>query len=161
MSLEDKFSAGFRISETCWVWVKAKTSAGYGVIYQGVCRRRVYAHRASYEIHVGPIPPGMVIDHICHRTCCVNPLHLRAVTQVQNLENRGGLNTNNSSGSRGVSWKKDMKKWRVSAKHNGEQYHGGYFRDLADAERAAVELRNQIHTHNDRDRQSDSYVRKI
>lgn len=40
------------------------------------------------------------------------------------------------------------------AMHHGRTYHGGYFHDLADAERAAIALRNSLFTHNDTDRRS-------
>ncbi len=43
------------------------------------------AHRVSYELHKGPIPDGLFIDHICRTRCCVNPNHLRAVTHAQNM----------------------------------------------------------------------------
>lgn len=66
----------------CVVWVGALTN-GYGRF--GHAGRVVYAHRWSYEQFVGPIPDGLVIDHLCRRPACVNPLHLRAVTQSQNL----------------------------------------------------------------------------
>ena len=46
---------------------------------------RVYAHRFAYEIAYGPIPEGKVIDHICGLESCVNPRHLQAITQRQNV----------------------------------------------------------------------------
>lgn len=47
----------------------------------------VYVHRLSYEMHTGPIPDGLIIDHICRVPLCVNPAHLRAVTYRDNLMN--------------------------------------------------------------------------
>lgn len=43
-----------------------------------------YAHRAAYEAAYGPIPKGLVIDHLCRNTECCNPEHLEAVTQRVN-----------------------------------------------------------------------------
>lgn len=52
-------------------------SNGYGRLsWAGVER---LAHRLSYEMHTGPIPPGLTIDHLCKTTGCVNPAHLEAV----------------------------------------------------------------------------------
>ena len=56
---------------------------GYGVrYYQG---RQQRAHRISYEMAVGPIPDGLVIDHLCRNRACIRPGHLEAVTQRENI----------------------------------------------------------------------------
>ena len=67
----------------CWLWQNASTPPGYGVFY--LWGKQTYAHRASYELHVGPIPEGLVIDHLCRNRRCVNPEHLEPVTQRINL----------------------------------------------------------------------------
>lgn len=46
------------------------------------------SHRLSWFLKYGDIPPGMLVDHKCHNTLCVNPSHLRLVTPKQNSENR-------------------------------------------------------------------------
>lgn len=42
------------------------------------------AHRWSYEHFEGPIPKGLVLDHLCLYPACVNPLHLEPVTVGEN-----------------------------------------------------------------------------
>jgi HNH endonuclease len=84
-TLLERLFAKFTVSDGCWEWTAAKTN-GYGRIGRG--RRgdgHVYAHRAIYEILVGPIPDGLVIDHLCRNRSCVNPDHMEIVTHKENI----------------------------------------------------------------------------
>lgn len=67
----------------CIVWTASGNGAGYGAMYIAK-GKRVLAHRWSYEYYVGPIPDGLVLDHLCRNPKCVNPEHLEAVTQRVN-----------------------------------------------------------------------------
>lgn len=69
--------------EECWIWEGARDSRGYGCIQFGGRPRK--SHRVSYELHIGPIPEGLVIDHLCRNARCVNPAHLETVTQRENV----------------------------------------------------------------------------
>lgn len=72
----------------CWIWQLSTTSDGYGkATVQG---RRLYAHRVSYEEHVGPIPEGLTIDHLCGVRACVNPAHLEPVPLAENIRRGQG-----------------------------------------------------------------------
>ncbi len=63
----------------CWLWTAGVGRGDYGRVRVGSLTQ--YAHRVSYELFRGPIPAGMVLDHLCRVHCCVNPAHLEAVTQ--------------------------------------------------------------------------------
>lgn len=68
----------------CWEWRgKIDKSTGYGRFKMG--GKSPTAHRLSYEWSVGPIPDGLVIDHLCRNRRCVNPAHLEPVTQQVNV----------------------------------------------------------------------------
>jgi hypothetical protein len=137
----------------CWNWMAATYSNGYG--HFGLSAERgAIAHRYAWEELVGPIPEGLLLDHECHNRRCVNPGHLRHATQKQNLENVGGLRSDNRSGVRGVSRRSDGKSWRARVYHNGAEHNLGSFASLADAEVAATAARNQLFTHNNLDRKS-------
>lgn len=85
-------------TDTCWLWRGATNNRGYGQMVVGSLldgsKRKVLVHRLSYELLVGPIPEGLVIDHVRNRGCthqtCVNPAHLEAVTQRENLRRGDG-----------------------------------------------------------------------
>lgn len=65
-------------SGDCWEWLGSKEAAGYGKW------RGWRVHRYSYTEFVGPIPDGLVIDHLCRNKGCVNPDHLEPVTIREN-----------------------------------------------------------------------------
>jgi len=70
----------------CWEWNLGK-SHGYGQIrvHEIWGDTPIYAHRASYLIHKGPIPTGMVVRHRCDNPSCLNPEHLLLGSQADNI----------------------------------------------------------------------------
>lgn len=70
----------------CWIWQGATTN-GYGIV--GLGRRQDgtrNTHRVTYEHKNGPVPAGLVLDHLCRTPRCCNPDHLEAVTQQVNVD---------------------------------------------------------------------------
>lgn len=147
--LKSRFWKNVQRSEGCWIWDGSLNESGYGII--GYQKETLRAHRVSWELHMGSIPEGMQIDHKCRNRQCVNPDHLRIATQKQNSENttsrKGAI-----SEYRGVTWNARRNKWVAQATHNGRLHFAGYFEVEEEANKAAIELRNEIFTYNYLDR---------
>lgn len=73
----------------CWDYNGYRTRDGYG---RAMWSRRLWlTHRMVYTLMIGPIPDGLVMDHLCKNTSCCNPEHLEVVTRSENTR-------------RGTSW---------------------------------------------------------
>jgi hypothetical protein len=70
-----------RIPEsTCWYFDGVLGRTGYAQL-----KGHKMVHRLAYETYVGPIPEGMVLDHLCRERSCFNPAHLEVVTPYENF----------------------------------------------------------------------------
>lgn len=92
---EERFWVKVDKSGSCWNWMASKR-LGYGSFRKNPGEPMVSAHRLSYQSIKGDIPAGLVLDHLCRNKACVNPDHLEAVTQKENMD-RGLLRFVNSS----------------------------------------------------------------
>lgn len=138
-----RFWAKVNKTDTCWLWTASKTSNGYGQFNPGGRSRPRPAHRVSWELVNGPIPHGSVMDHICFTPLCVNPQHLRPVTQQLNAEykRRGGMPIP-VSGLRGVYWAGT--RWVARVRHRGVDHNLGRYDDKEEAGRAAAAKRAEL-----------------
>lgn len=142
-TVEESFAYRTREAENgCIEWTGSTVNGGYGHFRKGGKNHR--AHRYAWAQANGPIPEGMVIDHLCHNPACVNVDHLRAVTQAQNTQNLRGPHRGSKSGLRGVYWDSRSDKWYVQVKAGGRVHSGGYFEDKEEAGRVAAEMRARL-----------------
>lgn len=89
-TLDERFHEKYLVNEStgCWEWQAA--------LFQDTGRpsfaNRI-AYRAGYELLIGPIPEGLVLDHLCCNPICVNPSHLQPVTQEENRRRQAARQT--------------------------------------------------------------------
>lgn len=90
---EERFWSKVEKTQGCWLWIGNRSRrGGYGKIANR--EGSTLAHRISYEMAIGPIPEGLVIDHLCGEQSCVRPDHLEAVT----------VQVNSSRAASGRAW---------------------------------------------------------
>jgi hypothetical protein len=81
--LAERFWDYVRVTDGCWPWTGGAYPNGYGKTSDS--GKHVLAHRASYTLHVGPIPDGAHIMHRCDNRLCVRPDHLVPGSQADNM----------------------------------------------------------------------------
>ena len=80
--------------DSCWRWTGAHSIKGYG--YFGTPEGTAQAHRWIYQQLVGPIPPGLTIDHLCRVRDCMNPAHMEPVSRGENVLRGNGHSAQNA-----------------------------------------------------------------
>lgn len=92
----------------------------------GLYGKRFPVHRVIWEMHNGPIPAGMVIDHKDMDAMNNVLSNLRLATKSQNAFNVR-RSKNNRSGIKGVVFSTRDKKWTAQIGFDGKQKHLGSF----------------------------------
>lgn len=89
------FNRNCHKTNNCWIWKGAVSPQGYGRILFD--NHHLMAHRISYLLSGKIIPVGKILDHICRQRNCVNPGHLRVVSQKENVLSGFGLSAINAN----------------------------------------------------------------
>jgi len=108
-----------------WKWCAAwnfETKSFY--VVREVKRKQVYMHRVILDA-----PKGMMVDHKNHDTLNNQRINIRLATYSQNAMNAKMLNSDNTSGYRGVSWRKRRKRFRVQIRKEGKDFYLGSFKN--------------------------------
>lgn len=83
----DRYWSKVQKSDGCWLWTDVPNSDGYGTfaVSRPDGRLRFRPHRLALTLAGVQLLDGKVADHICRNRMCVNPDHLRQVTNRENI----------------------------------------------------------------------------
>ena len=105
-------------------------SRGY-IVRRGRNNSQNYLH----HLIIGKPKKGFVVDHIDGDKENNTRENLRICKQAENCAN-SKISKNNTSGFKGVSWNKALKKWHAYIMLNRKRIHLGYFKDKLEAAKA-------------------------
>ncbi len=100
-------------------------------------------HRLVAEAFLSNPENKKCVDHIDGNRLNNTDFNLRFATNQENAFN-SSMQSNNTTGVKGIYWNKEMKKWRAQIMINGKTYHLGYFDDLEDAKKARQEKAREL-----------------
>ena len=137
-------------TETCWIWTGRTNAGNYGVFAWDYGRKadgsrdsRIMAHRLVYELMVGYIPDGLLLDHLCRNHRCVNPAHLEVVTNGENVLRGQGFSAVNARKThcvRGHEFSGDNLRIKPDGSRNCRLCNAEYLRRKRAVERNSVSV---------------------
>ena len=137
----EAFSARTEQQDDCLVWTGYRNTRGYGRLRAN--GKLVYAHRYAWERDNGPVPAGMMVDHICHNPSCVEVTHLRLASQAENMRNLSGARSDSRMGVRNVR-KLPNGNYHIQICKDGTKRSFGTYATLEEAKSVAERERKRL-----------------
>lgn len=106
--------------------------------------KKYQAQRIAWMMATGDDPGEYHIDHINSDPSDNSFANLRLATAAENACNRGAPSTN-TSGYKGVTWKKSKNKWNAQIMVNRKKKNLGYFNTPEEAYAAYCKAANELH----------------
>lgn len=123
----------------CLVWTGALCNDGYGRMK--INRRMVRTHNFAWEQVNGPIPEGLILDHICWNRACAEVKHLRLATLSENQWNQSTARA--ASGYRNV-YRTREGTYYVQIRHNYQKINFGTYATIEEAAQVAARERARL-----------------
>ena len=120
-----------------YMWVRSKKIGGVRA-----------CNRIIWELHYGPIPDGMLVDHIDRNPLNNRIENLRLASRSQNSMNAAGKSNRISKLPKNVCVDyvyNGNVRYRAQVAANGKVYRKGPFKTVFEADCAAMELRKELH----------------
>ncbi len=105
---DEQFWSKVNKTDGCWEWTGTIMRSGYG--HFSINNRYQLAHRISYKMHFGAIPPGLCVLHQCDNRRCVRPEHLFLGTKKDNAQDAIAKDRFTTGERNGVRKKKELHK---------------------------------------------------
>lgn len=118
------------------------TKSGY--VFIGLLGKTYLAHRIVWEMHNGDLKSGEWIDHI-NMSKSDNRIENLRICNFNESQCNKNMQSNNTSGYKGVTWNKNAKKWKARVQYDGKEHHIGYFDSALEAYEETVKFRNMLH----------------
>lgn len=119
------------------------TPTSKGHLQAEVYGKRLYVHRIIYEMHNGPIPKGLQIDHVDGNPSNNRIENLRLATNAQNSMNKRPHVNRKCSLPKNVQ--RNGKGYRAEVRAGGVRHCSKVFKTVEEAEQVAIALRNKLH----------------